>query len=207
MSNLLATIIESGLCRTKVFPRPVPTLFFFPGLSSFAIHKNNPKFDQTCTLLQNNFDFILEEYRNLAKQPSDYTLQPGEQNLHKGGWDWNSFILKGKKQSNFQQNCPRTTSILESVPGLMFDTPFSYAFFSTLRHNSSISRHSGPCNLRIRCHFPLIVPDANEDFGMTIGSETIKWKVGEPIFFDDCYEHNVWNHSKEDRVVLLFDMW
>lgn len=75
-----------------------------------------------------------------------------------------------------------------------------------------ISPHYGPCNLRIRCHFPLIVPkeeDNNDNnlCGMTIGGENIKWKQGEPIFFDDCYEHNVWNNSKEDRVVLLFDTW
>ena len=27
------------------------------------------------------------------------------------------------------------------------------------------------------------------------------------MFFDDCYQHHVWNHTLTDRVVLLFDMW
>ena len=35
----------------------------------------------------------------------------------------------------------------------------------------------------------------------------VKWEVGQPVFFDDCYQHNVWNHTPSDRVVLLFDMW
>ena len=34
-----------------------------------------------------------------------------------------------------------------------------------------------------------------------------KWKVGVPLFFDDSYEHSVWNNTGEDRVVLLFDVW
>lgn len=25
--------------------------------------------------------------------------------------------------------------------------------------------------------------------------------------FDDCYEHEVWNKTDEDRVLLLFDLW
>jgi aspartyl/asparaginyl beta-hydroxylase (cupin superfamily) len=39
------------------------------------------------------------------------------------------------------------------------------------------------------------------------GGETLRWRVGEPVFFDDCYEHSVWNNTSDDRVVLLFDMW
>jgi aspartate beta-hydroxylase len=48
----------------------------------------------------------------------------------------------------------------------MSQTPFSFSFFSTLAGNSEISPHYGPCNLRIRCHFPLIVPSG--DCGMEI---------------------------------------
>ncbi len=71
---------------------------------------------------------------------------------------------------------------------LMTGTPFSFAFFSTLHGNTSIAAHSGPCNLRIRCHFPLIVPEG--DCGMTVGDETVRWVAGEPVYFDDCYEHS-----------------
>jgi aspartate beta-hydroxylase len=42
---------------------------------------------------------------------------------------------------------------------------------------------------------------------MQVGDEIVKWEVGKPIFFDDCYSHHVWNRTKSDRVVLLFDMW
>lgn len=54
----------------------------------------------------------------------------------------------------------------------MSQTPFSFAFFSTLRPNAEIKPHFGPCNLRIRCHFPLIVP-SNGDVGMEVGGITV----------------------------------
>jgi aspartate beta-hydroxylase len=31
--------------------------------------------------------------------------------------------------------------------------------------------------------------------------------VGEPLIFDDAFEHAARNHTKEDRLVLLFDLW
>ena len=36
--------------------------------------------------------------------------------------------------------------------------PFAFSFFSTLHPKSEIAPHSGPSNLRLRCHLPLIVP-------------------------------------------------
>lgn len=42
---------------------------------------------------------------------------------------------------------------------------------------------------------------------MMIGDKMVTWKHQEPLFFDDSYEHAVWNDSSENRVVLLFDLW
>ncbi|CAM9788851.1 unnamed protein product, partial [Discosporangium mesarthrocarpum] len=30
---------------------------------------------------------------------------------------------------------------------------------------------------------------------------------GKCLLFDDCFEHEVWNHSNKERVILLFDLW
>lgn len=94
----------------------------------------------------------------------------------------------------------------------MTGIPFSFAFFSVLGPNSSIDAHYGPVNLRLRCHFPLILPSQKDDkgeelCGMEIGGQRVQWKLGEPLFFDDSYHHRVWNHSGQERVVLLFDIW
>jgi aspartate beta-hydroxylase len=53
----------------------------------------------------------------------------------------------------------------------------------------------------------LIVPTASTEVGMEVGGQVVHWNAGEPVFFDDSYEHNVWNHTKEERVLLLFDLW
>ncbi|CAM9453160.1 unnamed protein product [Phaeothamnion confervicola] len=90
----------------------------------------------------------------------------------------------------------------------MLGTPFAYAFFSTLRAGSAIQPHTAPCNLRLRCHLPLAVPsDDPELCGMRVGDETRPWREGRLTVFDDSYEHETWNRSQGDRVVLLFDVW
>ena len=42
---------------------------------------------------------------------------------------------------------------------------------------------------------------------MVVGGKTLRWEVGKPLFFDDSYEHHVWNNTASQRVVLLFDLW
>ena len=182
-----------------MFPRPAPSLFYFPGLGTRPVYdKEEDKviFKNYVSKLTDNFDVILKEYlavleRNDSSSISDYTLSNDEHKLNNGDWVWNSLILKGKKQPKFQVNYPVTCEILESFseenPKLMSGIPFSYAFFSTLKKRSKIDPHYGPCNLRIRCHFPLLIPEG--DCGMEVGGKIIKWEVGVPLFFDDCYEH------------------
>ena len=191
-----AEIIKSGLCRTNVAAvhRPSPSLFYYPGLSSRSIYPKT-QFTNVSKVLQDNYGVILSEYQNFkSKSKSDYHIQSDEHQLHNGNWEWYSYVLKGKRQTNFAVNCPQTTEILESLnhPKLMIDIPFSYAFFSTLGSQTTIKPHYGPCNLRVRCHFPLIVPSG--DCGMKIGGTDVKWEVNEPIYFDDTYEHTGISH-------------
>jgi len=35
----------------------------------------------------------------------------------------------------------------------------------------------------------------------------VAWEEGKALVFDDSYEHEVWNRTDEDRVVLLWDVW
>ena len=179
------------------------------------VHASDSKhFNDVSTALVSNYDTIVKEclalrthvHKVLGKS-SDYKVTSEEHKLHRGaGWDWNSYLIKGERQADFAIHCPKTTELLESF-NLMTDTPFSFAFFSTLKAGTVIEPHHGPCNLRIRCHFPLSVPGSKYDVGMRIGDEAVAWEEKKPLFFDDCYEHEVWNRSSGDRTVLLFDLW
>eukprot|EP00639_Heterosigma_akashiwo_P000123 CAMPEP_0194579818 /NCGR_PEP_ID=MMETSP0292-20121207/13788_1 /TAXON_ID=39354 /ORGANISM="Heterosigma akashiwo, Strain CCMP2393" /LENGTH=196 /DNA_ID=CAMNT_0039432957 /DNA_START=112 /DNA_END=705 /DNA_ORIENTATION=+ len=117
-------------------------------------------------------------------------------------------------EHHFAAQCPKTADVLESIPGFMVGTPFSFAFFSTLHANSKIEAHCAPCNLRLRVHFPIIVPTSstlggNErpSCGIRVADELRHWEEGKTMIFDDAYEHEVWNEGREERVLLLFDLW
>ena len=78
------------------------------------------------------------------------------------------------------------------------------AMFSLLRPGARITPHNGMFNTRLICHLPLIVPPG---CGFRVGNEIREWEVGKLIVFDDSIEHEAWNDSDRDRVVLIFDVW
>jgi len=57
----------------------------------------------------------------------------------------------------------------------------------------------------LRCHLPLVVPDPDL-CAIRVGNETVHWKEGELIIFDDSFDHEAWNKSNKDRIVLMFDI-
>jgi len=87
----------------------------------------------------------------------------------------------------------------------MAGTPFSYTFFSTMKPKTSIKAHYGATNLKLRCHFPLFVP---EEAYLRVASDPRPWQEGKMIVFDDSYEHEAANLSEtQERVILLIDVW
>lgn len=141
--------------------------------------------------------------------------------LHEGQWDWHSYVQGGARSPDFRTHCPVTTRVVDEVGSdrLFFgdddngDNPFGFCFFSTLAGNSRIRPHSGPMNLRLRIHLPLLVPEtttaakATSDCGLRVGTQSREWVPGKAIVLDDSFEHEVWNDTPNTRVVLLLDVW
>ena len=112
---------------------------------------------------------------------------------------------------------------------MLFGTPFGFCFFSTLHSNSHIKPHSGPMNLRLRLHLPLLVPKAQSErkeqqdgnssnqsqmqqqrpvTGIRVADQTREWIEGSSVVLDDSYVHEVWNDSTDSsRVLFLLDLW
>ena len=44
------------------------------------------------------------------------------------------------------------------------------------------------------------------DCCLKVGGKVRKWKEGESFIFDDTIEHEAWNRTNEDRIVLLMDL-
>ena len=144
-----------------------------------------------------------------GEDKDDYAKKDGEHTLNKGTWKWMNYVERGQKtnQDLFKRNCPTLSQIMEQSLGsqLMTGTPFSYTFFSTMSPKTSIEPHYGACNLKLRCHFPLFVP---EEAFIKVAGEPRPWEEGKMLIFDDSYEHEAANLSPDkERVILLIDIW
>ena len=207
-----AALFASRTLRVHGAKRPNPTLFSYPGLTARPWHEREAApFREWVGALEAATPAITEEYLRLRASgaPSDYQPEEGDHGggLHTGGeWHWASFIDRGRRRDEMCERCPVTAAALESIPRLCLGSmPFAFAFFSTLQPGAAIKPHFSPCNLRVRVHLPLIVPEPNE-CGIKVAGETRRWEVGKCMIFDDAFEHEVWNDGKAERVVLLFDL-
>jgi len=115
---------------------------------------------------------------------------------------WKTFFLYGYGYKNDKncKKCPKTTEIIQSIPGLQT------AMFSILYPGKHIPPHRGPYNGVLRYHLGLLVPDQkNKPCGIRVGEEVGYWAEGKSLIFDDTFEHETWNKSDEIRVVLFID--
>jgi aspartyl/asparaginyl beta-hydroxylase (cupin superfamily) len=119
---------------------------------------------------------------------------------------WSSFFLwkDGERQDLACAQCPRTVTLLESLP--LADQPgfAPTAVFSALEAKTHIPPHTGSTNTRLLVHLPLILPGPAR---FRVGNETREWRMGEAWVFDDTIEHEAWNDASALRVILILDIW
>ncbi|TMJ37928.1 MAG: aspartyl/asparaginyl beta-hydroxylase domain-containing protein [Alphaproteobacteria bacterium] len=77
--------------------------------------------------------------------------------------------------------------------------------FSILSPGYHIPAHSGVSKGILRTHLGLIIPKDAEKCRMRVDDKIQVWRPGEIFVFDDTYEHEVWNDTDDERVILLFD--
>ena len=107
---------------------------------------------------------------------------------------WNSF---------FVDRFPITTQLVKQVPGLRT------AGFSKIGPHTSLKFHTGWAQLSnhvLRCHLPIQVPDGKIHCGVICDKDVQFHNLGEWLIFDDSKRHKAFNHSDEDRIVLLLDI-
>ncbi len=96
--------------------------------------------------------------------------------------------------------CPRTAAVLRAIPGL------TTAFFSILGPGKRLPPHYGPYRGVLRHHLAPVIPEPAEAAGIRVSGEVRHWQEGESLVFDDTYEHEAWNETDGDRVVLFLDV-
>jgi ornithine lipid ester-linked acyl 2-hydroxylase len=147
---------------------------------------------------------IEAEVREILKHreaiPVFQEVSPDQMRIAKGK-NWRTFILFGFG-TKLEKNCmqaPVTTALLEKVPELQT------AWFSILGPGYHIPAHRGVTKGILRAHLGLIIPEDAEKCFMRVDTTINVWRPGEIFVFDDTYEHEVFNNTTDERVILLFD--
>ncbi len=115
--------------------------------------------------------------------------------------NWKTLFLYGfgnKLETNCKQ-VPVTAGIIGRA------TEIHTAFFSILTPGYHIPAHTGVTKGILRAHLGLIIPKEREKCRIRVGGQFEVWEPGKLFVIDDTYDHEVWNDTGEDRVVLLLD--
>jgi len=119
--------------------------------------------------------------------------------------DWSALFLceNGSLADDVIARGPATWAAVQAAP-LPRIARSPTVMFSLLRAGARIAPHTGTHNTRLVCHLPLVVPP---DCRFRVGNEVREWEEGKILIFDDTIEHEAWNDSNQDRMVLIFDIW
>lgn len=150
------------------------------------------------TVIRDELDRILEHrdaLPNFQDISEDQTAITTDDN-------WKTYFLYGfgyKAEQNCAR-CPETTKLIEQIPGM------KTAFFSILAPGKHIPAHRGPYKGVMRYHLGLKVPEPAARCRIRVGDAVRHWEEGKSLMFDDTHEHEVWNDTDGERVVLFLDV-
>ena len=191
---------------------PEPKQIHFPGLP--LIEFADPGDFDWIPTVEAAFEDIRSEAEDLLAEQAEfgaYLTADGSRpayDLHglKNSEDWGAFYLwyNGEPVMENQARCPKTTEVMENLPLVFSGKRCPNVLFSRLKQGSRIPPHHGMINTRLICHLPLIVPTR---CGFRVGNDVREWVPGKVWLFDDTVEHEAWNDSGEDRILLIFEVW
>jgi hypothetical protein len=189
-----------------------PTAYYFPGLPQIQFYERSdfdwaPAVEAAADDMRRELEAVQHEdglfrpYLQAAKDRPRYDFHGLLDNPA-----WSTLYLwenGGPVEANVAR-FPKTFAALRGLPLAHITTRAPSILFSLLKPGARIAPHNGMINTRLICHLPLIVPPG---CGFRVGNETRQWEVGKLLIFDDTIEHEAWNESSQDRVVLIFDVW
>jgi aspartyl/asparaginyl beta-hydroxylase (cupin superfamily) len=198
--------------RRQYYQRP--TIFTYPELPQVQYY-DPAEFDWSVKI-QAQTATVRAELVELLKQGTDNFrpyIQAGDGDIRLDAnkdlvenRDWSALFLceNGRLDEQLIARCPKTWEAVNQAPLARIPGWGPTVMFSLLKAGARIEPHTGMFNTRLVCHLPLIVPPKCT---FRVGNEMREWREGKLFIFDDTIEHEAWNDSGEDRVVLIFDVW
>lgn len=191
-----------------------PTVYYFPELPQIQFYDRRdfhwaPAIEAAAGEIRREIEALLEAgtegFRPYIQADPNQPRLDANIKL-RDNTDWSALFLceNGKVSEEVAARCPRTLAAVQAAPLPRIATWGPTIMFSLLRAGARIAAHTGMFNTRLTCHLPLIVPPRCE---FRVGNEVRAWEEGKLMIFDDTIEHEAWNESSEDRVVLIFDIW
>ncbi len=212
-SRRLKQSLELAAGRRKLYLQQ-PTIFYYPELPQIQFFDSDAF--AWVAAVEAATAAIREELVELLKDGTDdfrAYIQSGVESVRLDATkslvdnkDWSALFLceNGEPVAKVIERCPRTWAAVQPAPLTRIPGRGPTAMFSLLKAGARIAPHTGMFNTRLVCHLPLIVPPGCR---FRVGNEVREWHEGKLMIFDDTIEHEAWNDSGEDRVVLIFDIW
>ena len=125
--------------------------------------------------------------------------EPDLSTFHTGRWGALYLRRSFEDLDGAHALCPETAAAVRALPRRM-----DLALFSGMNPGVHAEPHCGPTNLRLTLHLGLVVPPRCE---LRVGGEIRTWSDGACLFFDDSFEHEVWNRGPFTRFVLIASVW
>lgn len=198
------SIFEASARKIHKIPSPYthpmqyPT-FMLPGVPARTFY-DSLEFEFT-KVLEQQYPVIKAELMDLlSDKAAGFGGYVNEGSTRLAGWNTFNFFFFGKKFEENCARCPKTTEILESLPRFEKD----HIMFSALNPHARILPHTGPMNGILRAHLGMVVPNGCY---IRVGPDERTWEEGKVLVFDDSFEHEVWNHSDQVRIVLFINFW
>ena len=190
-----------------------PRRYYFPGLPQIQFYERE-QFDWVSDF-EARTQAIRQELLQVLEQKNQFSPYLQADSNHLGRYDegllnnddWGALYLweHGKLVEENASLFPETVAALQLAPMPFIDRQAPMALFSSLKPRTNIPPHNGVLNTRLICHLPIVVPEPCG--ALRVGNEQRRWREGELLIFDDSIQHEAWNHSAEQRVVLLFEIW
>lgn len=190
-------------------PMQRPLIFCMPDLPAAEVESNDAfpwvaSLEGAAATIRNEYEAAMGMGADVQPYVPEGTNAPSWEQLQ-GSLDWSAIHLyQGARATPMLERFPGTSEALRAVDLVRIDGVPMEVFFSRLKPGAHIPPHHGLTNARVTVHLPLIVPGDSE---IRVGTHRHQWQQGRIFAFDDSFEHEAWNRSDADRVVLIFEAY